>query len=84
MAGDADKMVVLHQYDYLFAIGTIFAALDAWVSPIRLVSHPHILLSGGRRGGSIFRYHDTRLLTVSMRRTLVYPHRRPCDTMFTH
>ena len=20
----------LHQYDYLFAIGTIFAALDAW------------------------------------------------------
>jgi hypothetical protein len=22
--------MVLHQYDYLFAIGTIFAGLDAW------------------------------------------------------
>lgn len=24
------KMAALHQYDYLFAFGTIFAFLDAW------------------------------------------------------
>lgn len=34
-------MVALSQYDYLFAIGTIFAALDAWVSPIHSASPPH-------------------------------------------
>lgn len=45
-------MVVLSQYDYLFAIGTIFAALDAWVSPIRPPSLPHpadrpLVMEGG-------------------------------------
>jgi hypothetical protein len=38
------KMVYLHQYDYLFAIGTIFAFGDAWgigtstCSPVQSVS----------------------------------------------
>jgi hypothetical protein len=28
--GSHTAKMPLHQYDYLFAIGTIFAALDAW------------------------------------------------------
>jgi hypothetical protein len=30
VTNDIIKMVALSQYDYLFAIGTIFAFLDAW------------------------------------------------------